>query len=372
VTKAGANGWSARLKAPHSPICASTLPAPEGPEISVRATESARESRTSRGSLANGGNPIRLGVTVFYRCDDISPYMDIRQQDPIHGIRGNDLTLGDAGKAVWAGRKVIITVTVTTTLLALGAAMLMRPVYRAEAVVIPVTSTGDTKSLLSGLGGQLGSLAETAGIGLPKGADSSESMGVINSWNLVSQYISRENLLPVIYAKRWDAQRKTWIPSFFGKIPTVWLGTKYFIKNIRTITDDKKTGLVTVSVDWRDPALAARWADDLVTLANDDLRNRAIEESERNIAYLDEQLAKTNVVELRTSIYQLMEGEIKKVMMARGNHEFAFRIVDPAVAPQEKISPRPVLMSAVGALVGILISALFMVRREYVRRSEVA
>ena len=298
--------------------------------------------------------------------------MDIRQQDPIRGIQRSDLTLSDAGKAVWAGRKVIIIVTAATSILALGAAFVMRPGYRAEAVVIAVSSTGDTKSLLSGLGGQLGSLAATAGISLPKGADSSESMGVINSWNLVSQYISRENLLPVIYAKRWDATRKAWIPSFFGKIPTVWFGTKYFIKNIRTITDDKKTGLVTVSVDWRDPELAARWADDLVTLANDDLRNRAIEESERNLAYLDEQLAKTNVVEVRTSIYQLMEGEIKKVMMARGNREFAFRVVDPAVAPQEKVSPRPVLMTAVGALVGLLISSLFMVRREYIRRSEPA
>jgi len=50
---------------------------------------------------------------------------------------------------------------------------------------------------------------------------------------------------------------------------------------------DPKTGLVTLSITWNDPNIAAKWANGLVRMANDYLRDQAIEESERNIAYLD-------------------------------------------------------------------------------------
>jgi hypothetical protein len=71
-----------------------------------------------------------------------------------------------------------------------------------------------------------------------------------------------------------------------------------------------------------------------VKLANDDLRDQAIEESERDISYLSDQVVKTNVLQLRDAIYSLMENEIKEEMLARGSEQYALKVVDPAIPPE--------------------------------------
>ena len=72
-------------------------------------------------------------------------------------------------------------------------------------------------------------------------------------------------------------------------------------------------------------------------MANDNLRDRAIAESERNISYLNEQAAKTDVVGIRQTIYNIMETEINKAMLAKGSEEYAFKLIDPAVVPQKTL-----------------------------------
>jgi hypothetical protein len=97
--------------------------------------------------------------------------------------------------------------------------------------------------------------------------------------------------------------------------------------------------LTVVAIDWTDPATAAQWANGFVALANELLRTRALVESKRNIAYLNDQISKTDVVELRRVLYGLIESETKTLMLANGRPEYAFRVVDPAVPPELKTRP---------------------------------
>jgi hypothetical protein len=77
----------------------------------------------------------------------------------------------------------------------------------------------------------------------------------------------------------------------------------------------------------------------MVALANDYQRDRAITESERNIAYLTAQAGKTEVIGIQQVIYSLLETEYNTAMLARGNPEFAFKIIDPAVVPEKPSFP---------------------------------
>ena len=45
---------------------------------------------------------------------------------------------------------------------------------------------------------------------------------------------------------------------------------------------------------------------------------------------------------------------MKEIILARINDEFAFRVIDPAVAPEEAFRPNVTLMLLVGAVLGIL------------------
>jgi uncharacterized protein involved in exopolysaccharide biosynthesis len=146
-------------------------------------------------------------------------------------------------------------------------------------------------------------------------------------------------------------------------MPTLWKGNDYFAKNVRRVTEDTKTGLVTLTITWTQPRLAAEWANNLVEMTNNFLRDKAIQESERNIAYLTDQAGKTNVVPVRDSIYTLMESEIKKEMVARGSQEYALKVIDPAVIPERHSSPRLSVWTITGFLVGFIASSAIALMR---------
>src|SRR5690606_2767647 len=109
---------------------------------------------------------------------------------------------------------------------------------------------------------------------------------------------------------------------------------RYFDDNVRSISEDDETGLVTLTVEWIDPEIAAEWANILVERLNERMRRRALLEAESNVGYLQEELAKTGVVTLQQSISRLLESELQKLMLARGNEEFAFRVIDRAQVPK--------------------------------------
>ena len=62
---------------------------------------------------------------------------------------------------------------------------------------------------------------------------------------------------------------------------------------------------------------------------------------------------KTDVVTVKQAIYSILQSEINKEMLARGNDEYAFKILDPAVAPERPSTP-PAWFLMLGGLVGSL------------------
>jgi uncharacterized protein involved in exopolysaccharide biosynthesis len=117
--------------------------------------------------------------------------------------------------------------------------------------------------------------------------------------------------------------------------------------------ENNKTGLVSLSIKWKDPGLAAQWTNGLVKMTNDVLREKAISEAERNIAYLNDEVKKTTVVPVQQAVYSLMETEIKKQMLARGSPNYALKVIDPAITPEIRSSPTTLLWLAGGFVLGL-------------------
>ena len=78
------------------------------------------------------------------------------------------------------------------------------------------------------------------------------------------------------------------------------------------------------------------------------------------MAYLREELAQTSVPTLQQSVSRLLESELQKLMLARGNEEFAFKVIDAATPPRERVRPKRALISVVGTMVGGMF-AVFLV-----------
>ena len=198
------------------------------------------------------------------------------------------------------------------------------------------------------------------------GTRKAEYIAVLQSELVTQSFIKSRDLLPVLYSNLWDSRDARWKTNDPDKQPTLWKAYKLFNKKIRNVTEDKTTGLVTMRIEWKDARQAADWANGLVQLTNQYLRNKAISEAERNIAYLNSEAAKTNIVEVKTSIYALLQQEINTEMVARGRDEYALKVIDPAYVPEKPVSLGPLTLAIFGLLAGGLGCLTFiLVRRIY-------
>jgi uncharacterized protein involved in exopolysaccharide biosynthesis len=107
---------------------------------------------------------------------------------------------------------------------------------------------------------------------------------------------------------------------------------------------------------------AAAWANELVHRANDRLRARAIARAQGSIDYLKREARNTDVVEIQQSLYHLMEDQYKNLLLANVSSDYAFSIIDPAVAadPGHYVFPRKGLFLFGGLFFGVVL-ALFLI-----------
>jgi uncharacterized protein involved in exopolysaccharide biosynthesis len=257
--------------------------------------------------------------------------------------------------AIWKSRWRILLFSGICAVAAGAASYLWPKQYEATVLLSPVTNQSNSGGLgaLSSAMSQLGGIASLGLSVAGNGGAKAEALATLESEILTQRFIKENNLLPVLFPSQ-NTSLKIW--NRHPKGPTLWVATRYFTKAVRSMKERPKTGLVTLTIEWTDGTVAADWANGLVKLANDFLREKANRESELNIAYLSEQLAKTSVVEMRTSISALIVSEIRKQMLARGSEEYALKVIDPAFAPERAASPQRLLWALAGLCIGLLLS----------------
>jgi uncharacterized protein involved in exopolysaccharide biosynthesis len=293
--------------------------------------------------------------------------MDIRAHEAANPtLREDDeaLDLMALSSKIWQGKWLIIGVTAAFALSSAVLVLTLTSWYRAELLLAPVRakSSADLASPLGSLGG----FASLAGITL--GGSTSEPLAVLESRDLARQFIEQQDLLPVIFARKWDAKLARWTPSDPKDWPDARDGVKYLIDKIRTVKEDKKSGLVTLTIDWKDAKTAADWANLYADRANEQIRSRALLEAQANVSFLEHELAATNVVTLQQSIGRLLDTELQKLMLARENKEFAFRVIDRAEVPKWRVWPKRVQTIVLATLFGGALSIYLVFLRDAIRR----
>lgn len=276
----------------------------------------------------------------------------------------DSVNLLDVWRALRAQAPAIAIIVAIFGTISVVAALLTTPVYRAEALLSPATQ--NKSDVLGGLG-QLTDLAALAGISLGGGKDNTaESVATIKSRSTGMAFIHNEGLKPKLFSAKWDRVHGRWFDA--GDVPTDMEAFELFDNAVRKVTVDRRTGLVSLAVEWTDPALAAQWANSLVKHVNDRRRAEAVADARKTIVYLEKQLASNPTVEIQQAIYRLIEAQTKTMTVAATREEYAFKVIDPAVAPERRVRPKRVAMVAGGTMLGLIVAILFVLGRHAVMR----
>ena len=305
-------------------------------------------------------------------------------QDINKNLADDEIDLRELFSAIWQGKRIITAVTFVFAVASVFYAFSLPNIYKSEALLAPVAEENGMR-----IPGQLGSLAALAGVNLGGGGGSDKTtlaIEVLKSRDFISRFIEKHDLfVPVMAAEGWrraddslivnddiySPVTEQWVRKAkppFAPQPSVLETYEEFIK-LLSISQDKTSGMIKIAIEHYSPYLAQQWVNWLVLDINEAMRQRELAEAERSIAYLQSQIAQTNLADARSMLFSLIEEQTKTVMLANVRSEYAFKTVDPAVVAEKKAKPARALICILGIMLGGMLSVLFVLISYFSKKS---
>ncbi|WP_421291854.1 Wzz/FepE/Etk N-terminal domain-containing protein [Aeromonas veronii] len=314
----------------------------------------------------------------------------VKEHSPLpvamNGAGEDEIDLRELFAALWRGKWWIVVGTLVGAVIAVIFAISLPNIYRSEALLAP--SAEQQGGGLAGVAAQFGGLASLAGVNLSGGGLDKTAIAVEigKSRQFLSHFIRQHQLevplMAVAKADRatgelvinedvYDVTSNKWVrevPPGKSVEPTDWELVKVF-RDVASISQDAKSGLVTVAVEYYSPEYAKQWVDWFVADLNEAMKLRDQTDATRNISYLKAQLEKTPVADMQKVFYQLIEDQTKTLMLTEVNQEYVFKTLDPAVVSEEKAKPKRALIAVLGTLLGVMLGVMIVLVRHTMGRT---
>lgn len=275
-------------------------------------------------------------------------------------------------KALFQGKWIILSFTSIASILVVIYSLSLPNIYTAEALLVPLSS----KDNVGGSVQELGGLASLAGISLGESSDNSAiALEKLHSLSFFEEKILPQINLPDLMAvESWDPgsnsmtydeeiydpSTQTWtreITSLQTPQPSAQESFIVFMEHVSGIKNIK-TKLVTISAKHHSPFIAKQWADLLIKEINSFYREKDKKEATFAVDYLNEQLSKTRLSEVKLVISEVLAKQIQTLSLIEANENYVFDFIDPPAVMEKKSEPRRAIICIVGALLGGFLGAV--------------
>lgn len=278
----------------------------------------------------------------------------------------DEINLLDLFTVLVRRKRLIIWLVVLTGVAAVVISLLMTNVYRSEATIAPREMEQSPGKALTGALGGLGGLVASE-FGLGGGSDADKIEVLLKSRRLAELVVEKHNLLPILFDTKWNAQKKTWIET---PAPTIQDGYKLIKDDLLRVTRDRKTNVITASIEQKDPQFAKSMMEYYLTELSEVLRAKVLKDAQENMRFLTEQLDRTSDPLLREKIYAMLAKEIEKDTFARAQTYYGFYVLDPPIAPDldKKASPKRSVICILSVVVAVFVAVFLAFFLEYLNR----
>lgn len=332
---------------------------------------------------------------------------DSRTEDNINCQReyepDDEINLLELWQVIWKRRKFITYFSCAVVALTVIVSLLMTNIYESKATIMTVESksaTGGSEmaAALAAMGGGLASM-----IGTPDSASAAEISTLLKSNILRSKIIKEYNLLPVLFSKQWDEEKKTWKKGTgFSLNPLVWVSKlialikpadKKAVKKepgvpdvydglrslekVVNIQEVKAKGLVgrentiVISAQFDDPEIAANLVNYFIAALNDHMSKEAKRVAALNKKYLEEQLPLNSDPLIKQKIYAMIAQQVETAMMAEVKENFSFKVIDPPMVPDKKLKPKRAQMVVLSFVVALFMAVFIVFFLEYLEKNKI-
>lgn len=277
----------------------------------------------------------------------------------------------------WESKFFILLLTTFFALTSVLYSLSLQNYFQSQSV-LSVASSSNQNSM-SGYSG----LASIAGISLP---NQGEDKGIIiietiESREFLKHLLTFDNVLPSIMAPesydvlsrkltfdkdKYEIDSDSWVRNYNKgqQAKPSYLETHKIYKEQVSISKDKSSGLIYLSVEHISPVFAKEFSDLIIREANVLLRERDLKISTEALSFLKSEISKTSLVSIKESINQLIQNQLEKQMMAKVNEDYALMTIEPPFVPELKAGPSRALICIVGTILGFVLSLIIVIVRK--------
>ena len=194
------------------------------------------------------------------------------------GLRG-EINIIDFYRIIMKMKRWIISFVATFTLLVLVGSFFLTDIYKAEAAIIPVEIGSQGK--LSAIASQMGMLGGLIG-GVSEDKNEQKLIMLLRSRTLAERVIERLNLVPLLISgedDRTEYERKR-------------AAIRKLRKKMLYIKSNKNSGIINISIEFRDPEWAKRLVTEYLKELQVYIRENALTSAKRNRFFVAKQLEK--------------------------------------------------------------------------------
>jgi LPS O-antigen subunit length determinant protein (WzzB/FepE family) len=282
----------------------------------------------------------------------------------------SEIDLGEIFRILLKNKYKIITTTAICSILAVFFSLSIPNEYVSRAVL--AEEGGGSKGLPS----QYASVASMAGIDLGSSNGSNKlsiAIEKVKSLDFFEDFLEKHNLYyEIMGVSGWDSSSDVLINNddFFDKKNNKWIADipfaiegkpstqtihREFLSNF-SISKDAKTDFTIVSMKHYSPFVAKNILDLIIDDVNEMTRLNDISSARQSIKFLQTELIKTNISDLKVGLNELIKKNIEKIAVANSSPEYLLKVISSPVAPELKSAPKRSLIVLLTLFISFFIS----------------
>lgn len=290
----------------------------------------------------------------------------------------DDFSLVDLVNILSESKKNIALITGTFFIVASLYTFFLPDVYTSDSLLTIADDSEAGGSGFASMASRYSGLASMAGVTMANGSSSKSDhiIATIKSRAFFKHLASIPGIYPPLVASdSYDPKTKKLIlnQGIYNAVKDTWVSGmpslqgshyEYFVKNL-VISADKKTGFIYLSFTHISPEFSLLMAQTIIKEANNVVRFQHIGESNKALAYLNNELKKTFEIGTKDSISTLIDAQLKVQMLANVRQDYVISPIDKPVLPEWKSGPTRTRTVLLSSFVGLLISAFFALYSYY-------
>lgn len=225
----------------------------------------------------------------------------------------DEINLLDYWRVIKKRSRLIWALFLFSIIIAAIFSLIMTPVYQAKATLMPVESSQGRISAALGVLQNIPIVGGAVGGALGKTA-TDKLLSILNSRTVTENVVQSLDLIKLLFKDQKDWKKEIIGFLFPSKPPTMQRTVELLQKRLVKITDDRK-GLISISVEYKDPDLAAKIANEYLNALQNFLNSTAISMAKRNRIFLEKQLQLTKQ-DLKTMEESLKDFQTSKKIAA--------------------------------------------------------